>query len=41
MCSDRSGDPLADLEAVLDRVTAEDLKGLFGPQVLDRSRRRR
>ena len=39
MCSDGSGDPLADLEAVLDRVAAEDLKGLFGPQVLDRSRR--
>ena len=39
MCSDGSGDALADLEAVLDRVAAVDLKGRFGPQVLDRTRR--
>ena len=30
---------LAELEAVLDRLAAEDLKSLFGPQVLDRARR--
>ena len=39
MCSDGSGDALADLEPALDRVADEDLKGTFGPQVLDRSRR--
>ena len=30
---------LADLEAVLDRLAAEDLKPMFGPQVLDRTGR--
>jgi hypothetical protein len=39
MCSDGSGDPLADLEHAMDRVAAQDLKGMFGPQVLDRNRR--
>src|SRR3954454_16402582 len=39
MCSDGSGDPLANLEDDLDRVTGQDLKGMFGPQVLDRNRR--
>ena len=39
MCSDGSGDVLADLEAALDRLAGEDLKSLFGPQVLDRTRR--
>jgi len=39
MCSGGSGDALADLERALDRVAAEeDLKGMFGPQVLDRTR---
>jgi hypothetical protein len=36
MCS---GDALADLESALDRLAAEDLKGMFGPQVLERTRR--
>jgi hypothetical protein len=39
MCSSGSGDVLADLEAVLDRLAAEDLKPMFGPQVLDRTGR--
>src|SRR3954453_22377193 len=42
MCSDGSdgsGDPVADLESALDRVAGQDLKGMFGPQVLDRNRR--
>ena len=39
MCSDRSSDPLTDLEAVLDRLAAEDMKEMFGPQVLDRTTR--
>jgi hypothetical protein len=39
MCSDGSGDALADLEHALDRVADQDLKGMFGPQVLDRTRR--
>jgi hypothetical protein len=39
MCSDDSGDALADLERALDRLVGQDLKGLFGPQVLERSRR--
>ena len=39
MCSDGSGDALADLEAALERVAAVDLKGQFGPQLLDRTRR--
>ena len=37
MCSDGSGDALAELESALDRLAAEDLKGMFGPQVLDRT----
>ncbi|MDQ1660524.1 MAG: hypothetical protein QOJ68_504 [Blastococcus sp.] len=39
MCSDGSGDALAELEAVLDRLADEDLKGMFGPQVLERTGR--
>ena len=39
MCSDGSGDALADLESALERLTAEDLTAMFGPQVLDRTRR--
>src|SRR3954454_9645372 len=39
MCSDGSGDVLAELDAVLDRLAGEDLKGMFGPRVLDRTRR--
>ena len=39
MCSDDSGDALADLECVLDRLAGEDLKSMFGPQVLDRTAR--
>jgi hypothetical protein len=39
MCSSGSGDVLADLEAVLDRLAADDLKPMFGPQVLDRTGR--
>src|SRR3954447_925492 len=39
MCSDGSGDPVADLESALDRVAGQDLKGMFGPQVIERSRR--
>ncbi|WP_371821197.1 hypothetical protein [Blastococcus sp. PRF04-17] len=36
MCSDGSGDVLAALEADLDALAAQDLKGMFGPQVLER-----
>src|SRR3954452_22939097 len=39
MCSDGSGDVLAELDAVLDRLAGEDLKGMFGPAVLDRTGR--
>jgi len=39
MCSNGSGDALADLERVLDRLADVDLKGMFGPQLLDRNRR--
>jgi hypothetical protein len=39
MCSDGSGDALADLERALDALAAEDLKPMFGPQLLDRTRR--
>src|SRR3954449_8703372 len=39
MCSDGSGDALADVEAALARLAGEDLKGMFGPQVLDHTRR--
>jgi len=38
MCSNGSNDPLADLERDLDRLAGQDLKGMFGPQVLDRAR---
>jgi hypothetical protein len=39
MCSDGSGDALADLEGVLDRLADVDLTGMFGPQVLERTQR--
>src|SRR5215212_10615909 len=39
MCSNGSGDALADLESALERLAAEDTKAMFGPQVLDRTRR--
>jgi hypothetical protein len=39
MCSGSSGDALADLECALDRLADADLKSMFGPQVLDRTRR--
>jgi HAMP domain-containing protein len=39
MCSSGSGDALADLESALHRLAAQDLHGMFGPQVLDRSGR--
>ncbi|HLM06968.1 MAG TPA: DUF222 domain-containing protein, partial [Blastococcus sp.] len=39
MCSTASSDALADLESALDRLAAEDLKSLFGPQVLERTAR--
>jgi hypothetical protein len=39
MCSSGFGDALAELEAVLDRLADEDMKGMFGPQVLERTRR--
>ena len=39
MCSDSSGDALADLERAVDRVADLDLKGMFGPQVLERTHR--
>jgi len=39
MCSGGSGDALAELEAALERVADQDLKGMFGPQVLERTRR--
>src|SRR5438309_7333818 len=39
MCSSNPGDALADLERALDRVAGQDLKGMFGPQVLEWSRR--
>jgi Domain of unknown function (DUF222) len=39
MCSSGSGDALADLECALDRLAAEDATAMFGPQVLDRTRR--
>src|SRR5687767_13989367 len=39
MCSNDSGDALADLESALDRLAAEDLKSMFGPQVLARTSR--
>jgi hypothetical protein len=38
MCSNGSGDSLAALESAVDRVVGQDLKSLFGPQVLDRAR---
>jgi hypothetical protein len=39
VCSNGSGDALADLEAALDRLAAEDTQAMFGPQVLDRTAR--
>jgi hypothetical protein len=39
MCSDNSGDTLADLESALGRLAAEDTKAMFGPQVLDQTAR--
>src|SRR4051812_42661488 len=39
MCSDGSGDALAELESALERLAAVDLTGMFGPQVLERTRR--
>src|SRR3954465_7419242 len=39
MCSDDSADALAALESELDHLAAVDLKGMFGPQVVDRTRR--
>jgi hypothetical protein len=39
MCSGSSGDALADLECALDRLADADLTSMFGPQVLDRTRR--
>ena len=38
MCSDGSGDLLVALEAAVEQVAGQDLKGMFGPQVLDRTR---
>src|SRR4051812_50148803 len=34
MCPDGSGDALAELEHALDQVAEQNLKGLFGPQVV-------
>ena len=39
MCSGSSRDAVADLECALDRVAAENVKSMFGPQVLDRTAR--
>src|SRR4051812_42419119 len=39
MCSDGSADAIADLEHALERLANQDLKGMFGPQVLDHARR--
>jgi Domain of unknown function (DUF222) len=39
MCSNGPGGALADLESALDRLAAEDTTAMFGPQVLDRTRR--
>jgi hypothetical protein len=39
MCSNDPSDALIDLERALDRVAGQDLKGMFGPQVLEWSRR--
>ena len=39
MCSDGSGDALAELEHALDQVAEQNLKGLFGPQVVDWTKR--
>src|SRR6478672_13968181 len=38
MCSSGSGDVLADVERALDRMACQDVKGMFGPEVLDRTR---
>ena len=39
MCSGGSGDALAELESALEHLAAVDLKGMFGPEVLERTRR--
>jgi hypothetical protein len=39
MCSSSSADALADLERALDQLADEDLTGMFGPQVLERTER--
>ena len=39
MCSGSPGDALADLECALDALAAVDLKPMFGPELLDRTRR--
>jgi hypothetical protein len=39
MCSNGLDDGLADLEAALDRLAAEDTQAMFGPQVLNRTAR--
>ena len=38
MCSDGSDDALRISSRALDRLAAEDLKSMFGPQVLERTR---
>src|SRR4051795_693995 len=37
MCSSASQDAVTRLRSVLAELSAEDLKGMFGPQVLDRT----
>jgi hypothetical protein len=39
MCSSGSGDALAELESALEHLAAVDLTGMFGPQVLEWTRR--
>src|SRR5690349_2841998 len=39
MCSSSSADALVALECALDRLAEEDLTGMFGPQVLERTER--
>src|SRR4051812_35931773 len=39
MCSNGSGDALAELEHALDQVAEQNLKGLFGPQVVNWTKR--
>src|SRR5689334_21599298 len=38
MCSGDSGDGVADLECALDRLAEQELKGTFGPQLIERTR---